>query len=87
MSISNERLTEIKNFQNTDFSDCPVLKEEQLSQLKPCHLINRATWKPQKKALNIRIDADLLETLRASGRGWQTRLNAWIREGVATNRL
>ena len=37
-SIAKERLEEIKNYKNTDFSDCPVLTQEQLSQLRPCHL-------------------------------------------------
>ncbi|MGI5089823.1 BrnA antitoxin family protein [Treponema vincentii] len=39
-------------------------------------------WKPQKKVLSIRVDADLLEALKASGKGWQTRLNNWIRNGI-----
>lgn len=85
MSISKERLEEIKNFQNTDFSDCPVLTDEQLARMRPCHLINKDMWKPQKKVLNIRIDADLLEALKASGTGWQTRLNDWIRNGVTSH--
>lgn len=38
MKISNERLEEIRHFKNTDFSDCPVLTDEQLAQMKPCHL-------------------------------------------------
>lgn len=87
MSISNERLEAIRQFQNTDFSDCPILTEEQLLQMKPCRLVNRSAWKPQKKVLNIRIDADLLDTLKASGKGWQTRLNAWIRNGVEAKQL
>ena len=41
MSISKERLEEIRAFKNTDFSDCPVLTEDQLAQMKPCHLVNR----------------------------------------------
>lgn len=30
-------------------------------------------------ALSIRLDADLVERLKASGEGWQTRLNTVIR--------
>ena len=37
--ISKERLEEIKNFENKDFSDCPVLTEEQLKDMKPSHLL------------------------------------------------
>jgi hypothetical protein len=38
MSISAERLAEIKAFKNTDFSDCPILTKEQLSHLRPAAL-------------------------------------------------
>ena len=31
--------------------------------------------RPRKEAISIRLDHDLLETLRASGPGWQTRVN------------
>ncbi|MCL1927955.1 MAG: hypothetical protein FWG07_04065 [Treponema sp.] len=31
-------VAEIKAFKNTDFSDCPELTDEQLSQMKPSHL-------------------------------------------------
>jgi len=40
MSISEKRLEEIRNFKNMDFSDCPELTDEQLAQLKPCHIVN-----------------------------------------------
>ena len=33
----------------------------------------------------MRIDADLLEALQASGTNWQTRLNEWIRNGVTSH--
>ena len=68
-----------------DFSDIPELTDEQIAQMKPSHLVNKNMWKPQKKVLSIRIDADLLESLKASGNGWQTRLNDWIRNGVSSH--
>ncbi len=30
----------------------------------------------------IRLDADLLETFKATGRGWQTRINAALRQFI-----
>ena len=33
-----------------------------------------------KEAISIRLDHDLLETLRASGPGWQTRVNQALRD-------
>jgi uncharacterized protein (DUF4415 family) len=74
MSITEERLKEIKDFKNTDFSDCPVLTEEQLAQFGPSRL--RGIYKPIKKAVNIRLDADIIEWLKSGGEGYQARMNA-----------
>jgi hypothetical protein len=49
MSITDKRLKEIKEFRNTDFSDCLILTEEQLAQFKPSHL--RGIYKAIKKRL------------------------------------
>jgi uncharacterized protein (DUF4415 family) len=73
---------EIKAFHNTDFSDCPPLTEEQLKEFKPSHLRNIANYKPIKKTVNVRIDTDILEWLRSSGRGYQTRMNDILREAM-----
>ncbi len=34
---------------------------------------------PTKVSTTIRLDADLLEALKATGEGWQTRVNALVR--------
>ena len=72
--------TKIKAFKNTDFSDCPILTEEQMKEFKPSHLRNMANYKPIKKTINIRLDADILEWLKKDGRGYQSRMNAILRE-------
>lgn len=82
MSISKERLKEIEEFKNTDFSDCPVLTDEQLSLLRPCHLVNRKLWKPQKYTVSIRIDSRSVEKLRKKGKGWQTSVNESLRFAI-----
>jgi hypothetical protein len=46
-ALSPERIAEIKAFKNTDFSDCPILTEEELKQLRPRHPEN---FKPKKLA-------------------------------------
>jgi uncharacterized protein (DUF4415 family) len=33
-----------------------------------------------KAHVNLRLDADILEAFKASGRGWQTRINKALRE-------
>lgn len=40
---------------------------------------------PLKIATTIRFDADVLAALRASGSGWQTRVNEVMREWIKTH--
>jgi uncharacterized protein (DUF4415 family) len=37
--------------------------------------------------MNMRIDSNVYEALRSSGRGWQTRVHGFLAEAVATGRL
>lgn len=41
----------------------------------------------KRPTLNMRVDADVLEHLRGLGRGWQTKVNALLREAVKKGRL
>jgi len=40
-----------------------------------------------KIPITIRLDADVMEAFRAAGQGWQTRINAVLREAVAAGRV
>ena len=37
----------------------------------------------KRPTLNMRVDADVLEAFKATGPGWQTRINAVLRDAVA----
>ena len=37
--------------------------------------------------VSLRVDPDVLEALRASGRGWQTRVNELLRKAVKAGKL
>jgi uncharacterized protein (DUF4415 family) len=76
-TLSPERIAEIKAFKNTDFSDCPVLTEEELKKMRPKH---PEYFKPVKKAVQIRLDADVLAWFKGYGKGYQSRINAVLRE-------
>jgi uncharacterized protein (DUF4415 family) len=39
-------------------------------------------YRPIKKSLTIRVDADVLAWLRAQGKGYQTRINALLRKAM-----
>jgi uncharacterized protein (DUF4415 family) len=71
---------EIRAFKNTDFSDASELTDEQLTQMKPSHYRNMANYRPIKKTVNVRLDADVIEWLQSNGKGYQTRMNSILRE-------
>ena len=49
--------------------------------------IKRARGRPavpvKRPTLNMRVDPDVLEAFKATGQGWQTRINAALREAMA----
>ena len=42
---------------------------------------------PTKERISIRLDADVLEHYRASGRGWQSRINEVLRQSLLKNEV
>jgi len=66
--------TEVRQLAKTpiDYSDIPALGDEFFRKAT-------AAWPPAKKQLTIRLDADVLDWLRAHGRGYQTRINRILR--------
>jgi len=43
-------------------------------------------YRPKKTAVTIRLDADLLAWLKASGEGYQTRINSYLRQLMQQSR-
>ena len=39
-------------------------------------------YRPIKKSLTIRVDADVLAWLKAQGKGYQTRINSLLRQAM-----
>lgn len=46
-----------------------------------------STKEDNKISTTIRLDADVLDALKATGKGWQTRLNDLIRADIQAGRL
>jgi uncharacterized protein (DUF4415 family) len=40
-------------------------------------------YRPIKKPVTVRVDADVLAWLKSSGKGYQTRINSLLREAMA----
>ncbi len=73
--------------------DNPELTDEQLARGRPLietrpDLVAAMRRKrghqraPTKDLVSLRLDKDVLATLRASGSGWQSRANDMLREGL-----
>ncbi len=69
-------------------SDNPEWTEEDFRNAKPFAEVfpdlaaSMARAAPPKEAVSLPIDADVLAKLRASGEGWQGRVNAVLRAYV-----
>ncbi|MGD0223250.1 MAG: BrnA antitoxin family protein [Terriglobia bacterium] len=59
-----------------DFTDIP-------EKIDWSNAVRGKFYRPLKESLTIRIDADVLAWFRAQGKGYQTRINATLREAVA----
>jgi uncharacterized protein (DUF4415 family) len=70
--------------------DAQPMTNEQLARLRPAHEIvphivaaqirrGRPKLEAPKQRVTMRLDADVVARLRATGRGWQTRANEALR--------
>lgn len=57
-----------------DYSDIPPMTDEQLKDA-----VRGRFYKPVKRQITARVDADVLEWLKSQGKGYQSRINAILR--------
>jgi uncharacterized protein (DUF4415 family) len=50
--------------------------------IRPARAVGRPKKDAPKVAVNIRLDSEVLAYFRATGRGWQSRINEALREVV-----
>ncbi len=60
-----------------DYSDIPPLTEKFWRNAVP-----NPWYRPVKKQLTVRLDADVIAWLRNQGKGYQTRLNGFLRDAM-----
>jgi uncharacterized protein (DUF4415 family) len=86
-----------------DADDAPELTEELAKKLRPgsemlppelyAALIARKPGqrgkqkKPTKKPVYLRLDPEVLDYLKASGAGWQSRINAFLKDAIRNQSL
>ncbi len=56
-----------------DLSDIPEIRQI------PSDAVIGKFYRPRKTSVTIRLDADVVAWLKASGEGYQTRINAYLR--------
>ncbi|OJU91422.1 MAG: hypothetical protein BGO13_01610 [Burkholderiales bacterium 66-5] len=57
------------------------------ARLRPLRARGRPVAERPKVPVTMRVDADVLAAIKASGSGWQTRVNALLREAVRRGKL
>lgn len=74
--------------------DAPEATPAQLAQAKPFELAfpalaavaRKAAGRPKaanpKVAISVRLDADVVEAFKSTGRGWQSRMNKALRDAA-----
>lgn len=65
--------------------DTHELSSAQIAQMRP--LRGRPRVARPKSALTMRVDADVLDAIKASGPGWQTRINDLLKDAVRRGRV
>ncbi len=92
--MSNKEPKSGKATPYTEEADNPVWTDEELKSARPGKDVfkelgitpprprGRPPIETPKQTITIRLDADLIENLRASGKGWQSRVNKILRNEV-----
>jgi uncharacterized protein (DUF4415 family) len=64
----------------------PVSREEGRAAMAAALRPGRPRAENPKRAVNIRLSPEVLDAFRATGRGWQTRIDEVLREWVKEHR-
>ena len=73
-----DRLDSVKE-KDIDYSDIPEVTD--FSEFRPWE--QRQMFKPIKVSVTCKLDADVVAWLKQDGKGYQTRLNAILRQVMA----
>lgn len=80
MKLTKEQAKQIRTLQRMkdeeiDFSDIPEKTDWS-------NAVVGKFYRPIKKSLTIRVDADVLAWIKGGGKGYQTRINGYLREAM-----
>ena len=63
-------------------ADDAPLSATELKTARPAHGVDDVRQGESKSLITLRLDKDLIASLRAGGDGWQTRINELLRAAV-----
>lgn len=79
--LTEKEIQQIENFdEKFDDPESPPLSSEQISRMKKLKEIHPEWYKPTKTEIHMRVDTDVLEWFRSQGKGYQTKMNAVLRD-------
>ena len=83
-SITDERLKEIAAIIPAPDDESPEITETEAARARFAHEFYSEWYRtvPVKQQISIKIDNDILEALKAEGKGYQTRINKILRDAV-----
>jgi uncharacterized protein (DUF4415 family) len=82
-AFSKDVLESIRQAKNREYADVHTPEKIMARRGRPLGSVAEKTKEPVK----LRLDADVVAALRATGRGWQTRVNAELRDAIEHGRL
>ena len=83
-SITDERLNEIAAIIPAPDDESPEITETEAARARFAHESHPEWYRtvPVKQQIFIKLDQDILEALKAEGKGYQTRINKILRDAV-----
>ena len=83
-SITDERLKEIAAIIPAPDDESPEITEAEAARSRFAHKTHPEWYRtvPVKQQISIKIDKDILQALKAEGKGYQTRINKILRDAV-----
>jgi uncharacterized protein (DUF4415 family) len=77
---ANLKALETRPDSDIDTSDIPEMTDAQWKNARRGHF-----YRPRKRQITARVDADVLDWLKAQGKGYQSRINRILRREMLTS--
>lgn len=74
-----KEISEAAKHEITYDKEAPKLTEIQLSEFTPVY---SEYYKPKKQQITLKLDADIIAAFKKTGKGYQTRINAVLRQAL-----